>query len=173
MIATSKDGRYLVECHIPLSFIRESSHLDSTWSAFAEWRDAINGVNFQPDARRYGAHNKHLIQFWVEEVGSITYKGRSRGWGYFEMYIRCGSQNNLVYETLCGLNGPHFFLISIQLDPEGSHYGGIRIKKFLTPVLVAKYFPRYEEAMNDIFEPFSSLFQWTPDPSRLPTCSLR
>lgn len=172
MIATRDNRRYLVECYIPLNFVRKFSSSDSLGLAFADWKDAMNGVFLIPDARRYGALNKDLVQFWVEEVGSLIRHNRLYSWGYFEMYIRCGWKNNIVYETLCGLNGPHFFMINICLSSKGTSNGGILVEKFLTPVLMAKNYPGYELAMDAVFNPLSPLFHWKPNSDNLPACSL-
>lgn len=166
----------MVECHVPLSFIRRSFHQDSCYPAFTEWKDAMNGVNFVPDARRYGKINTSYLSFWVEEVGSITYK--RTGWGIFEMYIRTSAYSNHVYECLCGLNGPHFFLINVEMDKMGNpnydrlDWFGVKIKKFLTPVLMAMNYPGYQEAMDNVFDPLIPYFEWSPDASKLPTTSL-
>jgi len=181
MIATDNKGRYIVECHVPLNFIRNSPNedtfwKDTFWAAFAEWRDAMNGVQLGiRDARRYGKINKSQLLFWVENVGPLMYGERfdGRRWTpVFEMTIRSSVVSNLVYETLCGLNGPHFFLINIQLDPRSTPCN-VKVSRLLTPVLMAKYLPDYEEAMDGVFADLIPFFHGRPDPSRLPTTSLR
>lgn len=180
MIASNNKGRYIVECHIPLNFIRSFPHQDTLWHdtfwhAYAEWRDAMHGKEFLSDARRYGKVNRGQILFWVEEVGPLVYGNRVYGnrWApVFEMTIRASVVSNLVTEILQGSHGAHFFLINIELDPRSTP-DHVKVSRFLTPVLMARYLNTYAEAMDLIFADLLPYFNGRPDPSRLPTSSLR
>jgi hypothetical protein len=181
MIMTDNKGRFLVECHFPLNFVRLVSHSltnwqDTFWHAYAEWRDAINGVQLVPDKRRYGVINTSHLMFWIESTGPIIYKNRftyhQKYAPAFEMYIRTSINSNAVSEALNGWYGKHFFLVNMQLDPKSTPCN-VFIKRFLTPVLMAQSYPGYECAMDKVFADLAPFFQGDPDSTLLPTMALR
>lgn len=175
MIATTTSGKYLVECHFPISFIRDTP--DDLWCSDAvyEWRNSINGFHLIPDVRRYGKINTSHLLFWVESVGDLI--GRNK-WRrdrklFFEMYIRAAvNTSHDVYDCLSGRYGPHFFMLNVDID-KASHQWGVKVNKFLTPVLIARDYPGYEEAMDNVFSELIPYFQWEPDSSKLPDTNLR
>lgn len=172
MIATTNTGKYLVECHLPTGFIRKNSYLDDTRAAHQEWKDAIHGKDFLPDARRYGKINKSRILFWVEEVSTLVYRDRPSLYSaYFEMYIRTAPTSNDVHECLCGLYGKHFFLVN--LDVSRGPCDSLKIDRILTPVLMAERYPGYQEAMDLVFADLIPYFEFPPENCELPPTSLR
>jgi hypothetical protein len=174
MIASSPTGKYLVECHLPISFVRRCDE-DDFFNAYYEWKGAMHGVDFDTDKRRYGKINGSRLLFWIEEVGDLiecNYRHGKRP--FFEMYIRTvPDNNNDVYHCLAGRYGPHFFTINFIFDPKTNSRGNIKITRLLTPVLMAKEYTGYEDAMDNLFGGFVPYFGCSPTTEYLPKTSLR